>query len=55
MVQAQVQAYEIDKKALPSDIQDLVAAEYLNADTTTCPNGDAITISADGKVESEES
>jgi competence protein ComGC len=55
MVQAQVQAYEIDKKVLPTDIQDLVAAEYLNEETTTCPNGDAITISADGKVESEES
>ncbi|KAF0818409.1 MULTISPECIES: competence type IV pilus major pilin ComGC [unclassified Cytobacillus] len=55
MVQAQVQAYEIDKKALPSNIQDLVAAEYLNEDTTTCPNGDAVKISADGKVESVES
>lgn len=55
MVQAQVQAYEIDKKALPSNIQDLVVAEYLNEDTTTCPNGDAVKISADGKVESVES
>ncbi|PAE23372.1 MULTISPECIES: competence type IV pilus major pilin ComGC [Bacillaceae] len=55
MVQAQVQAYEIDEKVLPSDIQDLVAADYLNEGATTCPNGDAITISADGKVESEES
>ncbi|UOE54387.1 prepilin-type N-terminal cleavage/methylation domain-containing protein [Bacillus sp. CMF12] len=52
MVQAQVQAYEIDNKELPSDIQDLVDAQYLNAETTTCPNGDAIKISAEGKVES---
>ncbi|MBG9543040.1 competence type IV pilus major pilin ComGC [Cytobacillus firmus] len=55
MVQAQVQAYEIDKKALPSNIQDLVDDDYLNENNTTCPNGNAITISADGKVESEES
>lgn len=52
MVQAQVQAYEIDNKELPSGIQDLVDAEYLNAETTACPNGDAIKISAEGKVES---
>ncbi|KON87065.1 competence protein ComG [Sporosarcina globispora] len=52
MVQAQVQAYEIDKKELPSDIQDLVDENYLNVGTTTCPNGDAIKISAEGKVES---
>ncbi len=55
MVQAQVQAYEIDKKALPSNIQDLVDDDYLNENNTTCPNGKAIIISADGKVESEES
>ncbi|KAF0822438.1 competence type IV pilus major pilin ComGC [Cytobacillus firmus] len=55
MVQAQVQAYEIDKKALPSNIQDLVDDDYLNENNTTCPNGNAITNSADGKVESEES
>lgn len=55
MVQAQVQAYEIDKKAIPSNIQDLVDEDYLNENNTTCPNGKAITISADGKVESEES
>ncbi|MBT2687077.1 prepilin-type N-terminal cleavage/methylation domain-containing protein [Bacillus sp. ISL-47] len=51
MVQAQVQAYEIDKKAPPSTIQELVDEEYLTDKTRSCPNGDEIKISADGKVE----
>ncbi|MEH7124513.1 competence type IV pilus major pilin ComGC [Bacillus sp. JJ1773] len=50
MVQAQAQAYEIEKKSPPADIDALVAAEYLNENETTCPNGTAIEISADGKV-----
>ncbi|WP_066293544.1 competence type IV pilus major pilin ComGC [Bacillus sp. FJAT-29937] len=50
MVQAQAQAYEIENKKPPADIDALVAAEYLNENETSCPNGTAIVISADGKV-----
>ncbi|GLB58179.1 competence type IV pilus major pilin ComGC [Cytobacillus sp. NCCP-133] len=50
MVQAQVQAYEIDKKEHPTTIQQLVEEEYLNSDATSCPNGDEIKI-RDGKVD----
>ena len=52
MVQAQAQAYEIEKKSPPADIQALVDAEYLNKDETTCPNGASIEISAEGRVSS---
>ncbi|CAM3734769.1 hypothetical protein GCM10009865_14410 [Aeromicrobium ponti] len=49
MVQAQVQAYEIEEKKLPADISALKIAGYL--EETSCPNGDAIQITAEGKVE----
>ncbi|MBY0122405.1 competence type IV pilus major pilin ComGC [Bacillus sp. S/N-304-OC-R1] len=53
MVQAQAQAYEIDKKSPPADVQALVDEKYLNPKETTCPNGEKILISAEGKVTSE--
>lgn len=49
MVEAQIQAYEIDKGTPPADINALVD-EYLTTEQTTCPNGDIISIGADGKV-----
>ncbi|MBU8879368.1 prepilin-type N-terminal cleavage/methylation domain-containing protein [Bacillus sp. FJAT-29790] len=52
MVQAQAQAYEIDKRKPPADVDELVREEYLNEDETSCPNGDKISISAEGKVTS---
>src|SRR4051794_8600360 len=38
MVQAQVQAYQMEKKKLPTSVQDLVDAGYLKEDATGCPN-----------------
>ena len=55
MVQAQAQAYEIENQKPPASIDALVEAEYLNKDETSCPNGDSIIISAEGKVTSESS
>lgn len=49
MVQAQVQAYEIDEKKLPADITALETEGYL--EETSCPNGDPIQITPEGKVE----
>lgn len=46
MVQGQVEAYRIDKKAVPVDVADLVANNYLNVGETTCPNGRAIEITS---------
>lgn len=54
MVQAQAQAYEIDKRKPPSTIQDLVDEKYLNPNEVTCPNGAEISISPEGKVTAEE-
>ncbi|WNS74217.1 competence type IV pilus major pilin ComGC [Bacillus sp. DTU_2020_1000418_1_SI_GHA_SEK_038] len=54
MVQAQAQAYEIEKKSPPADIQALVDADYINDKERTCPNGTEITISAQGKVSTVE-
>lgn len=53
MVQAQVQAYEIEHKKPPVDVKALVDEKYLNENETTCPNGDAIVI-LNGKVSSKQ-
>lgn len=54
MVQAHVQAYEIDKRKKPASIQALIDEEYLNEGENTCPNGAKIMISTDGRVSAEE-
>jgi competence protein ComGC len=48
MVQAQVTAYEIDFKKIPSE-GELIADDYLKA-SPVCPNGNSLVISADGEV-----
>lgn len=53
MVQAQVQAYEIDKREKPASIQALIDEKYLNEGENTCPNGAKISITSEGKVEAE--
>ncbi|TAA70665.1 competence type IV pilus major pilin ComGC [Planococcus salinarum] len=53
MVQGQVESYRMDEKAIPT-MADLVAAGYLKADETNCPNGDVVNISVDGVVSSSE-
>lgn len=53
MVQGQVESYRIDQKTVPA-IADLVSAGYLKTDETSCPNGKAIAISADGTVSAVE-
>ena len=53
MVQAQVQAYEIEHKKPPADVKTLVDEKYLNENETTCPNGETIVIT-DGKVSSKQ-
>jgi competence protein ComGC len=45
MVQAQVQAYEMDKQALPTNIQDLINEKYLKSDKSACGKGTVLTIS----------
>lgn len=50
MVEAQIQAYEMEKQSLPTSIEDLQAEGYLNQEQSTCPNGDTITIGANGEV-----
>lgn len=52
MVQGQVEAYRMDEKAVPA-LEDLVTEGYLKSGETSCPNGKAILISADGVVSSE--
>lgn len=53
MVQGQVESYRMDEKAIPT-MAELVAAGYLKADETNCPNGDVVNISVDGVVSSSE-
>lgn len=50
MVEAQVQAYEMDHKALPTSLKDLQDKGYLNKEQTTCPNGKEVTIGSKGEV-----
>jgi competence protein ComGC len=44
MVQAQVQAYEIEHKVYPQTVNELISKGYLNANEDKCPNGKEITI-----------
>ena len=50
MVQGQVEAYKIDNKKLPKDIDALVEGDYLKETETTCPNGNTVEIQEDGSV-----
>ena len=50
MVQGQVQAFEIDHNKWPASVDELKSGDYLTQ--TSCPNGDAINIDANGKVTS---
>ncbi|PFG13872.1 competence type IV pilus major pilin ComGC [Bacillus sp. es.036] len=49
VAQTQVAAYKANKKEFPTTIADLVTDGYLDMDETTCPGGEALTIT-DGKV-----
>ena len=51
MVQGQVESYRMDEKAIPV-MADLVENGYLKANETSCPNGKAVIISAQGLVSS---
>lgn len=51
MVQSQVQSYEIEHNAYPTNTDDLIKDGYLNPGSTTCPDGKTtVTINADGTV-----
>lgn len=49
MVEAQVQAYELENDKTPTE-QDLTDDKYLKGGIPACPNGDTITIDGNGKV-----
>jgi competence protein ComGC len=49
MVQAQVQAYEMDKNKVPT-LAELKSENYLREDTTGCPNGKNVAIDSEGNV-----
>ncbi|MEK5441848.1 competence type IV pilus major pilin ComGC [Fredinandcohnia sp. FSL W7-1320] len=49
MVEAQVQAYELENDKPPTE-QDLTDDKYLKNGIPACPNGDTITIDGNGKV-----
>jgi competence protein ComGC len=50
MVQAQVQAYQMEKKKLPTSLKDLIDEGYLKEDSKGCPNGKTIIIDSEGNV-----
>ncbi|QHA92546.1 competence type IV pilus major pilin ComGC [Bacillus sp. N1-1] len=50
VAQTQVAAYKANENKLPAAIDDLVTEEYLDMEETTCPGGEALTIT-DGKVD----
>jgi competence protein ComGC len=49
LVEAQVQAYQIDTGSLPSTLEELVP-DYITADQKQCPDGSTLTLSNDGVV-----
>lgn len=42
LVQAQADAYHIEKGRFPSSISELVSEQYITEDQTTCPNNDRL-------------
>ncbi|NHM30291.1 competence type IV pilus major pilin ComGC [Neobacillus terrae] len=51
MVQAQVQAFEMDKDHFPADINELITEGYLKTGTKGCPDGKTkVVIGTDGSV-----
>ncbi|MEH7384954.1 competence type IV pilus major pilin ComGC [Bacillus sp. JJ1521] len=50
MVEAQVQAYELEHKKVPT-VQNLTDEQYLKGGIPACPNGDTISIDSNGKVD----
>lgn len=50
MVQAEVQAFEMEKKRVPTDVAELVQAGYLREEAKGCPNGKEVEIDAEGTV-----
>jgi competence protein ComGC len=50
MVQAQVQAYEMDHKMLPATIQELIDKKYLKNDSKSACGNRALSITAEGEV-----
>ncbi|WP_203361765.1 competence type IV pilus major pilin ComGC [Bacillus sp. REN10] len=54
MVEGQVQAFRIEEKKYPSDVQEMVDKGYLKKDETACPNGNKLTIGSDGEVKVED-
>lgn len=50
MIQGQVEAYKLDENKYPANVEDLYKAGYIQEGNQTCPNGEKVTITADGKV-----
>lgn len=52
MVQGQVEAFKMDQKRLPSNVNELSTEGYL-PDEAKCPNGSEISIDSTGQVTAE--
>ena len=50
MVQGQVEAFKMDEKQIPANLEELTAKEYL-PENAQCPDGRQLSIDVDGKVE----
>ncbi|WP_163102607.1 competence type IV pilus major pilin ComGC [Peribacillus alkalitolerans] len=48
MVQAQVQAYQLDNNKLPTSLDELVTGGYIIQ--KSCPNGDSLALSSEGEI-----
>lgn len=48
LIEAQVQAYEMEKGAIPPNLDTLVTEKYIK--TKTCPGGGEVILAADGAV-----
>jgi competence protein ComGC len=55
MIQAQVQAYEMEKQEVPTKIEQLIDAGYLKSNKSACGNDTLLTISPSGEVTKSDS
>lgn len=54
LVQAEVQAYQMENNKLPANIEELKTKGYLNKEVKGCPDGTEIVIEKDGTVKKVE-
>lgn len=53
VAQAQVNLFYLENRVYPSDLKELIEAEYLTDKQSKCPSGESLVITGDGNVQKQ--